>query len=136
MDMRRYKRGDRVKVWSLQSFSHGGFLNGEPGIVRQDQNDGSSVLVILTRKINGQYMLDSSYEVYDKQIELVEPSTPETLENVYWFLDLNNKIKETTPRDDKKKWDLPWQYSPECYIGEDDFIHLDKDKLKYPEKFI
>lgn len=135
--MRKYKRGDRVKVWSLQSFSHGGFLEGEPGLVRQDQGEtGRSVLVILTRKINGEYMLDSSYEIYAQQVEMVEEATDETVENVHWFLNANNKIKESTPRDDAEKWSIPWQYSRECYYDEDGFIKLDKDKLKYPEKFV
>ena len=34
---RKFKKGDRVKVWSLQSFSGGGFLKGEPAFVKQDQ---------------------------------------------------------------------------------------------------
>lgn len=28
------KKGDRVLVWSLQSFSYGGFLNDEPAFLR------------------------------------------------------------------------------------------------------
>jgi hypothetical protein len=64
-----YKKGDRVRVWSLQSFSHGGFLNGEPAVVRQDQT-GDSVILAVVRNIDGIYKLDKSYEVYAKQCEL------------------------------------------------------------------
>lgn len=33
----KFKRGDIVKVWSLQSFHGGGFIDGRKGIVGQDQ---------------------------------------------------------------------------------------------------
>ena len=66
--MSNYKKGDRVKVWSLQSFFHGGFLKGEPAVVKQDQT-GDSVIVAVVRNIGGVYKLDESYEVYDKQLE-------------------------------------------------------------------
>lgn len=66
-----YKKGDLVKVYSLQSFFHGGFLNGEVGVVYQDQV-GSSVLVTVNRNMgNMEYRLDYSYEVYEKQLELI-----------------------------------------------------------------
>lgn len=64
-----FKKGDRVKVWSLQSFTHGGFLNGEPAFVKQDQM-GASVILCVVRKIDGEYQVDKSYEVYAKQCEL------------------------------------------------------------------
>lgn len=133
--MRPFKRGDRVKVWSLQSFSYGGFLEGEPGLVRQDQGSGKSVLVILTRKINGEYMLDSSYEVYAQQVELVAPATLDSNSNVGWFLELNNKIKEKSFKKTKRE-KLAWQYSYECYLDENDIIQLNKDRLEFPEDFI
>lgn len=60
------KMGDRVLVWSLQSFYYGGFLKGEPAFVKQDQN-GDSVILCLVRNFNGDYKIDESYEVYREQ---------------------------------------------------------------------
>ena len=68
----KFKKGDRVKVWSLQSWNNGGFLKGEPAFVRQDQGVGDSVILCVVRKFDGEYKLDKSYEVYDKQCELVK----------------------------------------------------------------
>lgn len=68
---RQFKKGDRVKVWSLQSFSGGGFLKGEPAFVKQDQY-GDSVILCVVRKIDGEYKVDESYEVYDRQCELIK----------------------------------------------------------------
>jgi len=65
-----FKAGDVVKVYSLQSFKHGGFLNGTEGVVTQDQT-GESVIVAVNRKIKGQEKIDPSYEVYAKQLEMV-----------------------------------------------------------------
>jgi hypothetical protein len=67
--MRLFKKGDRVKVWSLQSFSNGGFLYGEDAIVRQDQI-GKSVVLIVPRNFGGTYKVDPSYEVYAEQCKL------------------------------------------------------------------
>ena len=69
-----YKQGDVVKVWSMQSFFGGGFLNGAIAIVRQNQI-GNTVLLIVSRRIELKIMnskkrnisihsLDTSYEVY------------------------------------------------------------------------
>jgi len=70
----KFKKGDRVKVWSLQSFNQGGFLNGEPAIVRQSQT-GDSVILAVVRNFDGVYKVDESYEVYAKQCELItDPS--------------------------------------------------------------
>jgi hypothetical protein len=68
--MKKLKKGDRVLVWSLQSFNCGGFLKGEPAFVRQDQS-GSSVLLCVIRNFKGHYEIDKSYEVYDKQVKPV-----------------------------------------------------------------
>ena len=68
----KYYEGDRVKVYSLQSFHHGGFLCGEYGTVSQDQNEGRSVIVSVRRKIDGVYKIDRSYEVYSEQLRLVK----------------------------------------------------------------
>lgn len=65
-----FKTGDRVKVWSLQSFAGGGFLCGEPGFIRQD-GCGPSVFVCLFRKINGRRSFDETYEVYTEQVKKV-----------------------------------------------------------------
>jgi len=64
------KKGDRVLVWSLQSFSNGGFLNGEPAFARQSSN-GESVILCVIRNFNGEYKIDERYEVYIKQVEIV-----------------------------------------------------------------
>ena len=101
--MRKYKKGDVVKVWSLQSFFGGGFLKGEKAIVRQNQT-GDSVIVCVVRKIEGEYKVDTSYEVYDKQLELVTHDTEEiddyvvakeTLEKVKITLLSGKSIDET-----------------------------------------
>lgn len=65
------KKGQRVRVWSLQSFSQGGFLNGEPGFIRQDQYCGS-VFVTLIRNFEGVDTIDECYEVYPQQIKKVK----------------------------------------------------------------
>lgn len=67
--MTKFKKGDRVKVWSLQSFKYGGFLNGEPAVVTQDQI-GDSVILAVVRNFEGIFQLDPEYEVYAKQCEL------------------------------------------------------------------
>lgn len=64
------QKGDRVLVWSLQSFSHGGFLKAEPAFLRQSQT-GDSVILCVIRNFNGKYKIDKSYEVYDKQVQKV-----------------------------------------------------------------
>ena len=84
-----YKKGDVVKVWSLQSFYGGGFLEGVEGIVQQDQH-GSSVLVAVERNIDGVMRIDPSYEVYDKQLELVH--RPKSLPGN--FRDFISKLKD------------------------------------------
>ena len=63
-----YKKGDLVRVWSLQSFSHGGFLKGAKAVVRQNQT-GDSVIICVVRNIGGEYKVDTSYEVYAEQLE-------------------------------------------------------------------
>lgn len=65
------EKGDRVLVWSLQSFSHGGFLNGEPAFVRQNTNGSDSVILCVIRNFDGENKIDESYEVYIKQVEMV-----------------------------------------------------------------
>ena len=64
----KYKKGDLVRVWSLQSFSHGGFLKGAKAVVRQNQT-GDSVIVCVVRNIGGEYKVDTSYEVYAEQLK-------------------------------------------------------------------
>lgn len=73
---RSFKKGDRVKVWSLQSFSGGGFLEGEPAIVKQSQMEGGSVMIAVVRNFQGEYKLDKSYEVYAEQLKLMPSTTP------------------------------------------------------------
>lgn len=139
-----FKRGDIVKIWSLQSFHGGGFIDGKKGIVRQDQT-GNSVLVIVHRKVNigkpypHNNIIDSSYEVYPRQLELVEKATPESIKNVQEFLELNQKVREVEQSSKIKKGDdkiTPYQYAPEFYFDDDMNIQLNKDLLEYPEAFI
>jgi len=66
-----YKKGDLVSIFSLQSFFYGGFLYDEPAIVRQDQIDNNSVLVMLVRNYNGSYKMDYGYEIYPEQIRMI-----------------------------------------------------------------
>lgn len=62
--------GDFVKVWSLQSFHGGGFIEGSPGFILSGNEKGeSSVIVAVCRKINGVFAVDEAYEVYVKQVE-------------------------------------------------------------------
>lgn len=144
MSNERFKRGDIVKVWSLQSFHGGGFIDGKKGIVRQDQT-GNSVLVIVRRKVNigKQYphnnSLDSSYEVYARQLDLVQKATTESVKNVEEFLDLNQKLREFEQSTKMKKGDdkiTPYHYAPEFYFDDDMNIQIDRDLLEYPEAFI
>ena len=72
---RLFKKGDVVKVYSLQSFFDGGFLKGEEGIVYQDQLPNDSVLVTVKRLIDGKRRVDPSYEVYQEQLRLVGKAT-------------------------------------------------------------
>ena len=71
-----FRAGDLVKVWSLQSFHGGGFLNGVDAVVKQDQLPNSSVIVAVERNINGKRKLDPSYEVYPQQLRRVHRPTP------------------------------------------------------------
>lgn len=66
-----FNKGDEVRVWSLQSFVGGGFLDGAPAVVRQGQDViTDSVLVAVYRKgKDGNDFLDMNYEVYAKQLE-------------------------------------------------------------------
>ena len=136
---RLYRKGDLVKVWSLQSFNHGGFLNGDIGIVSQNQLLNGSVLIIVSRKYNGKTMLNTNYEVYDKQLELIEATNTIRIENVDYFIKLNNKIREVEQTKLKKQGIfeiIPFHWSPEFYINNSNNIELDKSKLEYPEDFI
>src|SRR5574344_790693 len=130
---RLYRKGDLVKVWSLQSFNHGGFLNGDIGIVRQNQLLNGSVLIIVSRKYNGKTMLNTNYEVYDKQLELIDATNTIRIENVDYFIKLNNKIREVEQTKLKKQGIFeitPFHWSPEFYINNTNNIELDKSKLE------
>ncbi len=85
----KYETGDKVKVYSLQSFFDGGFINGTEGAVKQDQLDGGSVLVSVKRKIDGEYKIDSSYEVYPEQLRLIKKkSNNKPIKTRFEILDL------------------------------------------------
>lgn len=62
-DRHIYRAGETVRVYSLQSFSEGGFLCGTVCTVRQDQI-GMSVLLDIPGR-------EHSYEVYPQQIRRV-----------------------------------------------------------------
>ena len=71
--MKQLKKGQRVLVWSLQSFHHGGFLKGEPAFLRQSQTlNGSSVILCVVRNYDSIYKIDTSYEVYFEQVKIVK----------------------------------------------------------------
>lgn len=83
MKNNKFEKGDKVKVWSLQSWNYGGFLNGEEAYVRQNQGSGDSVILIVPRNFNGGVKIDQSYEVYARQCELIEENpTPSIKENL------------------------------------------------------
>ena len=91
--MRLYKEGDIVKVWSLQSFFHGGFIKGKEAIVSQDQLcEDDTVIVTVERVIDGELKIDSSYEVYPQQLRLVQKIRGG--KNVIEFRLLIQKLKE------------------------------------------
>lgn len=62
-DSHKFRTGEKVRVYSLQSFDGGGFIDGACGTVRQDQI-GGSVLVTLPGREN-------SYEVYPEQLRII-----------------------------------------------------------------
>ena len=94
---RLYKKGDVVRVWSLQSFFYGGFIHGTEGIVSQDQR-GGSVLVAVERQIKDRYEIDPSYEVYPQQIRLVTPAE-EDGDLIGRFEDLISDLKAAEDKD-------------------------------------
>jgi len=150
-----YRVGDVVKVWSLQSFHGGGFLDGEPAIVRQNQI-GNSVLLIVSRKpsralinkeYNYSYVLDTSYEVYNQQIDLVEEATENRRRNVAKFIKLNDAIRtyeadminlfnSNKKNPDEKRRYTSFNYAPEFYIDDCFKICLNSDIFQYPELVI
>ena len=96
MKKRLYKKGDIVKVWSLQSFSNGGFLKGVYAVVRQDQlknKDKDSLMLILERNFSGEYHIDPSYEVYSQQVQIVRKAIPEHVTKTNDFLFLINSTQ-------------------------------------------
>ena len=66
------EKGQRVLVWSLQSFHGGGFLNGAPAFVKQSVTDSGSVILCVIRNIGGKMVIDESYEVYQQQVMIVD----------------------------------------------------------------
>ena len=66
---RLFKKGEKVKVWSLQSWQGGGFLKGKKAIVHQDQRGSSVLIEVKRRNKQGKDELDKSYEVYAKQLK-------------------------------------------------------------------
>ena len=97
-----YKKGDVVEVYSLQSFFHGGFINGTKGIVKHDQQPGDSVLVAVKRNMNGKMIIDPSYEVYEQQLRLVKNSSEDD-ELIKELDSLIDKIEKSFKKSFKKK---------------------------------
>jgi hypothetical protein len=64
----RYKKGDRVAIYSLQSFHGPGFYKGHPGTVKQDQYSGSVIVVPDPYTTPGGTKSQESYEVYPQQL--------------------------------------------------------------------
>lgn len=119
--MTQYKKGDLVKVYSLQSFFYGGFLNGDFAVVSQDQAGGSSVLVTVCRNFNMYYKLDFSYEVYEKQ-----------LEPIIFFNELEKKDMEKLGKMLLKKD----EYNRLCDLDNEDFqLKYKKLMLKLSKKY-
>ncbi len=144
MSSNKFKRGDIVKVWSLQSFHGGGFLKGKKALVRQNQTS-DAVQVIVPRKVKLEGIkesvtcLDTSYEIYARQVDLVEETTSERTKMVEEFLKLNQTIRGKEQEVKLKKGDktiTPYHYAPEFYFDENMDIQLDKDLLEYPESFV
>lgn len=109
-DNYKFKKGDKVKVWSLQSFHYGGFLNGKDAVVFQDQNDGGSVLVSVERKMmHKEDEIDPTYEVYPEQLKLIESSPPnpthEERMTKWWY------VGDETTHKSKHYWDKVSGYS-------------------------
>lgn len=127
--MRNYKKGDIVRVWSLQSFHHGGFIDGRIGIVRQDQGKGSSVIVALMRNFGGERMVDFAYEVYARQCELVATATKETIENITTMLRLADILREENDHHSNR--------NKAFYLDEDEKrIKVELDLIQNPEKIL
>lgn len=89
---RKYIKGDVVKIWSLQSFQHGGYINGKEGLVSQDQDKiGDSVLVSVVRRLDGEDNLDPYYEVYSQQLELVVPADKSLIDRFNMLIQQSKK---------------------------------------------
>jgi hypothetical protein len=94
-----WKKGQWVKVWSLQSFFNGGFLCGERAFLRQSQhgNEGSIILCVI-RNFNGVYKVDESYGVYKEQCKLLKDQekayhkAPKKLRKFYYEIMKNTAI--------------------------------------------
>ena len=141
-----YRTGDIVKVWSFQSFSGGGFINGKIAIVRQDQTTDNSVLLIVSRKpdnrlvherFKGLYVLDTTYEVFVGQTEFITRSK-KTKRRVESFLEFNSKIRsyECDKLRNSGEKSTNFNYAPEFFIDTNYIIQLNRDLLLYPELFI
>ena len=90
-----YKKGDVVKVYSLQSFRGEGFINGKRGIIVQDQHSAhTSVIVAVERKINEKHQMDSSYEVYHQQLKFVCHAEEEDINEFEILMERIEKRKE------------------------------------------
>jgi len=84
----KYNKNDKVKIYSLQSFHGGGFLNGVEGTVSQDQGKGGSVLVAVERNFNGKIKMDGYFEVYPEQLRIIERANDTSVEDRFEIMDL------------------------------------------------
>jgi len=92
----KYKKGDVVKVYSLQSFFGPGFYKGTTGYVRQDQYGGSVLICFpyLKPTPGGSKRARESYEVYPQQLRFVKEATPCTIKKVDTYINKINKELE------------------------------------------
>lgn len=73
MSSKVYQKGDRVRVWSLQSWEGRGFIKGELATVTQKQI-GSSILVRFDKDKYNPPPEHATYEVYAEQVKPVDPN--------------------------------------------------------------
>lgn len=147
--MVKYKRGDVVKVWSLQS-SDDGFINGKPAIVGFDQSCDVVSLIVTTKpnadKIDPYYVgmdiLDTRYEVYQQQTKLIKVANGDDRVDVTFFLSVLKIIRMYESKffnsggNNIKYQFISYDYAPEFYIDNNFKIKLNYKKFKYPELII
>ena len=102
----KFKKGDRVWVWSMQSFRGRGFLCGEPAFVRQDMFPNSNELVLcLVRKVDDIDVVDLAYSVYTHQVKKAKKKK--------WKIESNEflqKVRKFTVKEDNPYHTIPEEW--------------------------